>query len=84
MSEKIGLAEGQRSAEYTIEGEGSLEELGRLLDQFCASVDFSTADIGGVNLHAEVSKIRCYQSREPLAVSFNHSATVTLWSRKYA
>jgi hypothetical protein len=84
MSDKIQLAEGQRSAEYTIEGNGSLEELGKRLDQFFASVDYATTDIGGVNLDVEVNQIRNYQSREPLMTSFSHSATVTLWSRKYA
>lgn len=84
VSNKIKLAPGQRSAEYTIEGKGSLEQLGGELDRFFANVDYATADIGGVNLDVSVDQIRTYQSREPLAIRFDHSATITLLSREYA
>lgn len=84
MSDKIQLAPGQRSADYEFQGGGSLEELGRRLDQFCANVDHSTVGIGSVNLHVEVSHIRAHQSREPLLARFEHSAIITLYSRSHA
>lgn len=84
MSEKIRLAEGQRSAEYTIADSGTFHELGLKLDSFLSLVDYSTSEVGDITLHPSVIHIRSMQTDDPIAYSNLHSATVTLWSRKYA
>lgn len=80
VSDKIKLAPGQQHATYDFGGE-SFAELGAKLDEFYASLDYSSVTASGcASVSVDITHMRNMQSAEPLLTTIgNHFATVDVY-----
>jgi hypothetical protein len=83
VSDKIKLAPGQESAEYSFEGR-SFADLGAKLDEFYSRIDYTKASpSGSPSAHVAITNFREFNRGEIVRTSLGHyRATVSVDRRE--